>query len=114
MENKNYNSIQALLLSSKSMSFVFTILIIASLPLIYLFVYQTGGIKYVFSHTMYIPIIFSGIFWGFKGGGFIGIIGGLLLGPLMPIDTITGEKQLFINWFYRTIYFYCRHNSWRI
>jgi EAL domain-containing protein (putative c-di-GMP-specific phosphodiesterase class I) len=106
MENKNYNSIQALLLSSKSMSFVFTILIIASLPLIYLFVYQTGGIKYVFSHTMYIPIIFSGIFWGFKGGGFIGIVGGLVLGPLMPIDTITGEKQLFINWFYRTIYFF--------
>ena len=59
MENKNYNSIQALLLSSKSMSFVFTILIIASLPLIYLFVYQTGGIKYVFSHTMYIPIFFQ-------------------------------------------------------
>ena len=101
MENDNDISVKALLLSSKAMNFIFSVVIIASLPLIYFLVYETGGIKYVFSHTMYISIIFAGIFWGFKGGAFIGVIGGLLLGPLMPIDTITGEPQELINWVYR-------------
>jgi len=106
MEKDNITALQAQLLSSRSMNIVFTIIIIASLPLIYFLVYETGGIKYVFSHTMYIPIIFAGIFWGFRGGTFIGIVGGFLLGPLMPIDTLTGERQLFINWVYRMVYFF--------
>jgi len=106
MEKDNITALQAQLLSSRPMNFVFSVIVIGSLPLIYLIVYETGGIKYVFSHTMYIPIIFAGIFWGFKGGAFIGIIGGLMLGPIMPIDTITGEKQQLINWIYRTIYFF--------
>lgn len=106
MEKDNITALQAQLLSSRSMNIVFTIIIIASLPLIYFLVYETGGIKYVFSHTMYIPIIFAGIFWGFRGGTFIGIVGGFLLGPLMPIDTLTGELQLFINWVYRMVYFF--------
>lgn len=106
MEKDNITALQAQLLSSRPMNFVFSVIVIGSLPLIYLFVYETGGIKYVFSHTMYLPIIFAGIFWGFKGGALIGIIGGLMLGPIMPIDTITGEKQQLINWIYRTIYFF--------
>ena len=106
MEKDNITALQAQLLSSRPMNFVFSVIVIGSLPLIYLIVYETGGIKYVFSHTMYLPIIFAGIFWGFKGGALIGIIGGLMLGPIMPIDTITGEKQQLINWIYRTIYFF--------
>lgn len=106
MENNNATSMQALLLSSKTMNFIFSVIIIASLPLIYLLVYETGGSKFVFTHTMYITIIFGGIFWGFKGGAFIGIVGGLLLGPLMPIDTITGESQELVNWVYRLVYFF--------
>lgn len=106
MEKDNITALQAQLLSSRPMNFVFSVIVIASLPLIYLLVYETGGIKYVFSHTMYLPIIFAGIFWGFKGGALIGIIGGLLLGPLMPINTMTGEPQLFINWVYRMVYFF--------
>lgn len=106
MEKDNITALQAQLLSSRPMNFVFSVIVIASLPLIYLLVYKTGGIKYVFSHTMYLPIIFAGIFWGFKGGALIGIIGGLLLGPLMPINTMTGEPQLIINWVYRMVYFF--------
>lgn len=106
MEKDNITALQGQLLSSRPMNFVFSVIVIGSLPLIYLIVYETGGVKYVFSHTMYIPIIFAGIFWGFKGGALIGIIGGLMLGPIMPIDTITGEKQQLINWIYRTIYFF--------
>ncbi|MFW5864512.1 MAG: EAL domain-containing protein [Candidatus Izemoplasmataceae bacterium] len=75
------------------------------LPLVYGFVYVTGGIKYVYSHSMYVPIILGGIFFGKRGGLIYAIIGGILLGPLMPIDIDTGERQLFINWGYRMVIF---------
>lgn len=79
--------------------------IIASLPSIYFFVYYTGGIKYVYSHTMYIPILLAGIVFGMKYGLLVGLIGGILLGPLMPIEIDPVEQQLFINWFYRLLIF---------
>lgn len=72
---------------------------------IYAFVYATGGIKYVFSHTMYLPIALAAIAFGAKGGVLAALMGGLLLGPLMPIDTFTGEPQNTINWLYRTFFF---------
>ncbi len=79
--------------------------IIIMLPLVYLLVYYTGGIKYVFSHTMYLPILLAGILLGTEYGVLTAIIAGILLGPLMPIDTVLHEPQLFINWFYRMIIF---------
>jgi len=58
MEKDNITALQAQLLSSRPMNFVFSVIVIASLPLIYLLVYKTGGIKYVFSHTMcQLPIL---------------------------------------------------------
>ncbi|RUO56839.1 putative bifunctional diguanylate cyclase/phosphodiesterase [Pseudidiomarina homiensis] len=68
-------------------------------------VWITGGIKYVYSHSMYIPIAIAGIIFGYKGGIIIGLIGGIALGPWMPINTETMEMQDTINWVYRTFYF---------
>lgn len=79
--------------------------IIATLPLIYGLVYMTGGIKYVYSHTMYIPILLAGIFISPGFGIMIAIFGGILLGPLMPIDVVTQDSQDFLNWFYRLLIF---------
>ncbi|MDX9691205.1 MAG: EAL domain-containing protein, partial [Acholeplasmataceae bacterium] len=79
--------------------------IVILLPIIYLIVYETGGIKYVYSHSMYIPIILAGIFYGASFGATIALIAAILLGPLMPIDTTTGEMQETINWIYRTFIF---------
>lgn len=45
-------------------------------------VWMTGGIKYVYSHSMYIPIALSGIIFGYKGGIIIAVIGGVALGCL--------------------------------
>lgn len=85
---------------------VITLIVVTmSLPLIYWFVYATGGIKFVFSHTMYLPILLSGTILGKKWGVFVAIAGGLLLGPLMPIDTILNEPQLPINYIYRAFMF---------
>ena len=81
------------------------IFIILSMPLIYSLVYFTGGIKFVYSHTMYIPIIIGGFFLGRYAGAAIGLVGGILLGPLMPLVVETGEPQTFVNWGYRLIMF---------
>jgi len=72
---------------------------------IYLLVYFTGGIKFVYSHSMYLPILLSGIVFGIRGGVFIGALGGFALGPLMPIDTVTGEMQNTTNWLFRSGFF---------
>lgn len=80
-------------------------LILASMILVYFVVVNTGGIKYVFSHSMYLPIVFSAVLFGTLGGVVAAVIGGLILGPFVPIDTLTGEAQLTINWLYRTGFF---------
>lgn len=65
------------------------------------FVYATGGIKYVYSHTMYIAIMLAAYFFNVPGGIVVGLIAGLVLGPLMPLNVVTGEMQTTINWMYR-------------
>src|SRR5690606_26677153 len=75
---------------------------IASVPLL---VYYTGGIKYVYSHSLYIPILLAGLIFGAQGGVLAGLLGGLALGPAIPISVETGEAQAAINWLYRTGFF---------
>ena len=81
------------------------IIILALLPMIYGLVYITGGIKYVYSHTMYIPILLAGIFINPSFAMLVALFGGLLLGPLMPYDVSVGDQQAFFNWFYRLFIF---------
>lgn len=64
-------------------------------------VYLTGGIKYVYAHTMYIPITLAALFFYARGGILAALVGGLLLGPWMPVDVLTGEMQTPINWLFR-------------
>src|SRR5690625_3223072 len=35
-------------------------------------VYQTGGIKYVYSHSMYLPALLAGLIFGVRGGAVAG------------------------------------------
>lgn len=67
----------------------------------YMLVYLTGGSRFSYTHMMYIPILIAGVIFGFRGGIFFGMIAGILLGPLMPLNTLTGEQQIFSNWFFR-------------
>src|SRR5690554_498405 len=94
------------LIFPKGYSKIYNVLfILMCIILVYVFVYTTGGTKYVYSHTMYIPIILATISSGVKGGVIVGFIAGILLGPLMPLDTTTKESQDFFNWSYRLIVF---------
>ena len=79
--------------------------IIFLMVIVVFLVHSTGGIKYVFSHTMYIPIILAAYFFHVPGGAIAGIVGGLLLGPYMPLTVATGEMQDVTNWVYRMLIF---------
>ena len=54
---------------------------------------------------MYVPVVLGGIAFGVPGGLLCAVVGGLALGPFMPIDTATGEMQATLNWVYRTVFF---------
>ena len=84
---------------------IVTILVFFSIPAIYFLVYFTGGIKFVYSHTMYIPILLAGMFLGSPYGLIAALIGGIVLGPIMPLEVSTGEPQLLMNWMYRLLMF---------
>ncbi|MGB5444909.1 MAG: bifunctional diguanylate cyclase/phosphodiesterase [Psychromonas sp.] len=80
-------------------------IILSLVTSVYLLVYMTGGLKYVYVHTMYIPILLAGIIFGIRGGIFIALIAGLVLGPMMPLDVSTGEQQQIISWLFRIVFF---------
>lgn len=73
--------------------------------LVTILVYSTGGIQFVYSHSMYVPIVMAALVFGYKGGLLAGLTGGLLLGPLMPVNTTTGLMQEPLNWIYRAAFF---------
>jgi diguanylate cyclase (GGDEF)-like protein len=64
-------------------------------------VYATGGVRFAYLHVMYVPVVLGALAFGVPGGVIAGIAGGLLLGPIMPINTSTGEMQQLFNWSYR-------------
>lgn len=96
---------QQYLYSTRPNKFPLIVLISGMMASVYFLVYYTGGIKYVYSHSMYIPIIFAALLFGVRGGVIAGIAGGLVLGPYMPINVATGEQQQLINWLFRTGFF---------
>jgi diguanylate cyclase (GGDEF)-like protein len=68
-------------------------------------VYATGGVRFAYLHVMYVPVVLAALAFGAPGGILAGMVGGILLGPLMPLATSTGEMQQTLNWIYRLISF---------
>ena len=68
-------------------------------------VFVTGGLTYVFSHTMYIPILLAAFTFDIWGGFLVALGGGLLLGPFMPLDVANGIMQTPSNWLWRCFMF---------
>ena len=86
-------------------SALFFVLNAILVPLIFLIVKETGGIKYAYSHLMYIPIVLAGVIYGSWAGALFSILGGLLLGPIMPVSYDPYETQLWYNWVTRLAVF---------
>lgn len=94
-----------LLLDTSRGNLIFLTVLLCLVALIYWVVYATGGIRFVYSHSMYVPIALAALRFGLKGGLLFGLLGGVVLGPFMPIDTTTGEPQRLLNWVYRLLFF---------
>lgn len=92
-------------LRQRSIKLVSLLIITILMVAVYYLVMNTGGIKFVFAHSMYVPIIFAGVVFGIRGSVLAALIGGLILGPLVPLDTVTGEPQSMLNWVYRIGFF---------
>ena len=105
MSNETKAKIRNMLFIDKKQRIITLAVIALFFPTIYMLVYFMDGNRFVYSHTMYIPIVIASIFFGMRGGILVGLLGGLLLGPFMPMDIVTGEMQLISNWIYRLIFF---------
>jgi predicted signal transduction protein with EAL and GGDEF domain len=68
-------------------------------------VHATGGVQFAALHLMYLPIVFAALVYGVSGGLVAGVLAGLLLGPYMPLDTVSGEAQQAANWLMRMALF---------
>lgn len=68
-------------------------------------VFLTGGTGFAWLHLMYVPILLAGAVFRVPGGVLAALAGGLLLGPLMPLDAAAGISQKTGNWVFRTLFF---------
>lgn len=86
-------------------SFVYTSVLLLTLTLITLAVYETGGTKAAGPHLFYLPIVITGIVKGRIWGAATGLVSGLAIGPFMPLDVSTGALQTTSSIALRTLFF---------
>lgn len=67
--------------------------------------YSTGGSQRAFPHLFYVPIICAAMLYGFRGGLPTAVVSAIVVGPLMPLDTSTGEAQQWSGWAVRGVMF---------
>ncbi len=71
------------------------------MALIALLVYQTGGTSTAYLNFILIPVLLGAALFGLWGGLAFGLLAGVVLGPLMPLDTAAGLAQPALNWLTR-------------
>ena len=64
-----------------------------------------GGSHTVLPHLFYVPIITAALRFPAAGAGIVAAIAGILAGPLMPLDTATGQAQGTWGWLLRGVLF---------
>lgn len=90
---------------SKKHHILFSFIIISLLVLTWLIVYFYGGKTNAYVHFMYLPIIFSSFFWGPIVGVLTAIIGGIIIGPCMPLNVEHPINNTFLSMLLRTTFF---------
>ncbi len=79
--------------------------LLALVGLIYLAVYYTGGTQRAFTHLFYVPIVMSALSFRWWGALGTAAVSSVLCGPLMPLDSTTGEAQQITSWLFRAAMF---------
>jgi signal transduction histidine kinase len=68
-------------------------------------VYATGGTGFVWVHLMYVPIVLASGVFGIRGGVASAVVGGIIVGPFMPLDVAKHIPQDTANWLFRSLFF---------
>lgn len=77
---------------------VFNLLTICLLTVL---VYKTGGTTYAYPYLILLPVLFSSAIFKIPGGLVAALFASMALGPLMPLDVISGTMQTTQNWLVR-------------
>lgn len=64
-------------------------------------VYETGGTKLPYLHTLYVPVFLASLFFGPWGGAMVGLAAGFAIGPYMPLDVAAHLPQEPFGWGFR-------------
>lgn len=68
-------------------------------------VWVTGGSQRAFTHAFYLPIILAAMRFGLRGTLLTSLVAAVLSGPLVPMDTLTGQPQSAQAWLTRGVMF---------
>jgi hypothetical protein len=68
-------------------------------------VYVSGGTKYVYVQMMYLPIVLCGLLFHARYGFLFGVLAGLMVGRLMPLEVATQTYQPTEAWLLRMVFF---------
>lgn len=71
----------------------------------WIIIYLGNGTSSVFPYFYFLPITYAAWKFGTKGGLIVGILSGLLLGPIMPLDVTQQLGQPIFNWLIRLVFF---------
>ncbi|MBA1147818.1 EAL domain-containing protein [Ectothiorhodospiraceae bacterium WFHF3C12] len=81
------------------------VIIVGLLALSAAVVYGTGGTSQAYPHVVYVPIVMAAAYYGGIGALASALLAGfVVLGPLMPLNTLTGESQPVEGWLFRTVF----------
>ncbi|MFT8319963.1 MAG: HD domain-containing phosphohydrolase [Bacillus sp. (in: firmicutes)] len=80
-------------------------IIAISLLACWLLVYFANGSSNVLTHLFYFPIILTAYGFGRIGGITVGIVAGIVMGPIMPLDVVNNVHQTAFNWELRLVFF---------
>ncbi|HQY34581.1 MAG TPA: EAL domain-containing protein [Actinotalea sp.] len=96
---------RALLLGASASPWVTVVVLAALLAVSWLVVWFTGGTQRAYPHLFYVPIILAGVPFGMRGTVTTAVVAAVLVGPLMPLDAVTGEPQPMRTWITRAVFF---------
>lgn len=73
--------------------------------LLYIIIYQLGGTHLSYVHLGYLPVLLAAAFFAVPGGVIAGMVTGLAVGPIMPLDVGAELSQPTASWITRTGFF---------